>query len=471
MSVATSRQAGHTPLLSTQEMGGNFTRMESAGSTGLPSLRCPVKAKVVFLTHYIPLYQVRVLQEVTKRLSDFHILLSTPIEPNRDFRPDWTGLDVSIQRTITFRRPWRHAEAGFRDRLYVHVPYDTINQLRRIQPDVVVSHELGARSAAAAAFCRSTGTPLVLATFMSEHTEIGRGRLRHGLRRRLIRAADAITFNGPSCCRVLESLGSEPTQLFPWSYAADDRRFCSDTEVPPRDEAAVKGRLLCIGQLTERKGVDRVVEQLRCFCRSRSASLQLTLVGDGPRRNALEAIAKELESSQEGLTLRLLGNQPAEELPRLMQQHSLVMAPTLADEWLLVVNEAMHLGMPVLGSIYSQAVTTLVKNGENGWRYDPLADKPPSSRTPSADASTLDQALQSYLDTPDEELATMRHQARQTVRELTPQRSATEFCKAVEAVLGSGKNSTSPSDRNDHFGDGGRSAESDRPNATTGGDR
>ena len=45
--------------------------------------------------------------------------------------------------------------------------------------------------------------------------------------------------------------------------------------------------------------------------------------------------------------------------------------PTLADEWGLVVNEALAAGVPVLGSLYSQAVEELVRDGENGWTFRP----------------------------------------------------------------------------------------------------
>ena len=109
-----------------------------------------VDARVVFLTHYIPLYQVRVLQSIAASVRDFHILLSTPIEPNRDFAPDWSGLDVTVQDTWTVRHRWKHRadkkSVGFDDQLYVHVPYDTSSRLRALKPDVVMSLELGARS-------------------------------------------------------------------------------------------------------------------------------------------------------------------------------------------------------------------------------------------------------------------------------------------------------------------------------------
>ena len=41
--------------------------------------------------------------------------------------------------------------------------------------------------------------------------------------------------------------------------------------------------------------------------------------------------------------------------------------PTLADDWGVAVNEAMAASLPVLGSVYSQAVEELVRDGVNGW--------------------------------------------------------------------------------------------------------
>ncbi|MCC9645362.1 glycosyltransferase family 4 protein [Rhodopirellula sp. JC740] len=397
-------------------------------------------AKVVFLTHYIPLYQVRVLQEITRRIRDFQILLSTPIEPNRNFELDWSELQVQVQKTVTLRRRWRHAKAGFDDPLFVHVPYDTISQLKRLSPDVVVSHELGARSLAAARYCRRSGARLVLATFMSEHTEQGRGRMRSWARRRLLRSADAITYNGPSCRDYLLSLGARPEQLFHLPYAADDRTIAK--EIAPRDESSVRRRLLCIGQLTQRKGVLPLVQQASQFCASYNESLEITFVGDGPCRSELETLAsgqvtESIAKPDSKLSIHVLGNRPAAELPELMRQHGAIIAPTLADEWLLVTNEGMHAGMPILGSVYAQSVTTLIQDGRNGWQYDPLADESDSN---SAHAiSGLSGALQRYLAASDETIANMRVQAREDIRDYTPERSADGALQAIRSALGNRK--------------------------------
>ncbi|MCM2371226.1 glycosyltransferase family 4 protein [Rhodopirellula sp. ICT_H3.1] len=395
-----------------------------------------VNARVVFLTHYIPLYQVRVLQELTRSLAEFKVLLSTPIEPNRDFEPDWTGLDVEVQQAFTICRRWRHRDAGFEDPLYVHVPYDTNRQLSSLRPDVVFSHELGVRSLSAALYCRRSGAKLVLATFMSEHTEKGRGWLRQRARKYLISHADAITYNGPSCRRYLLALGARQEQLFYMPYAADDRNI--SPQLPTRDEHDVRRRVLCIGQLSKRKGVLPMIDQLSEFCVRSNGSLELTLVGDGPLRCSVETLASgraiENQSAPDRrLKIHVLGNQPAAQLPALMSTHGALIAPTLADEWLLVVNEAMHAGLPVIGSVYAQAVTAMVNDGRNGWQYDPLHR---SAKTHSADsAACLADVMQKYLAVDDSEVAAMRHNAFETAAAYTPQRSAAGALEAIRSVL------------------------------------
>lgn len=395
--------------------------------------------RAVFLTHYIPLYQVRVLQELTRSLAQLKILLSTPIEPNREFRPDWSGLDVDVQKTITLRRRWKHRTAGFSDPLYIHIPYDTLSQLRAWSPDVVISHELGARSIAAARYCRRSKAKLVLATFMSEHTEQGRGWLRRRVRERLVQQADAITYNGISCRNYLIKLGADKRKLFHMPYAADDRNLLAD--LPTRDEVAVRRRLICIGQLSDRKGVMQLIEQANQFCRDEGETLEITFVGDGPRRADLEQLAagegtSQSDARESRLKINVLGNQPAQRLPQLMQEHGAVIAPTLADEWLLVVNEGMHAGLPIIGSIYAQAVTTLVRDDQNGWRYDPLR----SDRQPTT--ASLAQALRKYLAADDQTIAAMRVQARQTIAPYTPAQSA---AGAVEAIASTQSGLTSSS--------------------------
>lgn len=386
----------------------------------------PLGARVVFLTHYISLYQVRVLQSIAKSVRDFRVLLSTPIEPNRDFTPDWSGLDVTVQDAWTVRRRWRHRDGGFEDPLFVHFPYDTGRRLRDLKPDVVMSLELGARSAGAASYCRRNAeAKLILCTYMSQRTEQDRGWMRSLLRKRLIRHADAVTYNGPSCRQYLVDLGVAEDRLFHLPYAADDRTVHRGPV--ERDDDDTRGRLLVVGQLSDRKGVLPFAQQLSEYCnRHPHRQIELLFAGDGPLREPIANL-----SVPPNLQLKLLGNLPPDELLVWQLRCGALIAPTLADEWMLVVNEALQSGLPVIGSIHSQAVETLVKTSHNGWTYDP------------AQRGSLDVALDKYFDVSTESLADMRHQARQSVIERTPQWAAAGAVEAIASVLGTNRPSCS----------------------------
>ena len=67
----------------------------------------------------------------------------------------------------------------------------------------------------------------------------------------------------------------------------------------------------------------------------------------------------------------MVGEQEPDALPALFAAADAFVFPTLADEWGVVVNEALAAGLPVLGSVHSQAVEELCAEGETGWIFDP----------------------------------------------------------------------------------------------------
>lgn len=381
-----------------------------------------IPARVVFLTHYIPLYQVRVFQAIARQVQDFQILLSTPIEPNREFALDWGNLNVDVQNTVTLRRRWKHRDhrsgTQFVDPLYVHVPYDTKRRLKAIDPDIVMSLELGARSLGAVRYCENSRAKSILCTYMSEHTEVARGWARGKLRRHLIGRADAITYNGPSCKNYLDGLGADPARLYRLAYAADDRTI-HHGEID-RNDAESRNRLLYVGQLSDRKGVLPMLRQVTDYCRANSGrQIEVRLAGNGGLYETIESW-----ECPENLTITLLGNVPPEQLSNEMLQCGATIAPTLADEWLLVVNEALHAGLPVIGSVYAQATTTLIQDGKNGWSYDP------------ANESSLADALDQYFAASEPQMRSMWSDCRDSIAHCTPDWAAAGAVNAIANLVG-----------------------------------
>ncbi|MCI0722608.1 MAG: glycosyltransferase family 4 protein [Acidobacteria bacterium] len=370
---------------------------------------------MALLTNFIPPYREPVIRWLLSDLGHLTVFVSTPMELDRSWGPQDVELPVSLQRTITIRRPWRHPH-GFTQHVYVHLPYDTVWRLLRFRPNVIVSAELGLRTAQAVTYRKLRPTcRLVLWATLSEHTEDGRGKLRNELRRWLLPQADAVLVNGESGARYVRRYGVREECIFRVPQAVDVSKFACEKSAKER---AGPLRLLCVGQLIERKGLVPWFRTLKQWLeRNRRARLECWLVGDGPLRGELERFP-----FPPNLTTRFPGNVPYSELPQYYTQSDVLAFPTLADEWGLVVNEALASGVPVLGSLYSQAVEELVRDGHNGWTFRP--DNP----------EEMFVALDRALNTPTDHLNEMRVAARRSVEHLTPKYMAGRILEAVRFV-------------------------------------
>jgi glycosyltransferase involved in cell wall biosynthesis len=172
--------------------------------------------------------------------------------------------------------------------------------------------------------------------------------------------------------------------------------------------------MLYVGQMIERKGAMRFLGALARYATANpNRQLQIWIAGDGPQRPTVEKTTWPAN-----LHIRLLGHVPYGNLRETYTQCGIHVFPTLSDEWGMVVNEAMAGGLPVLGSIHSQAVEELVRDGVTGWVFDPT------------DLASLDRALHRAMMTPATALDAMRSQAIDAVASITPESMANRIIEA-----------------------------------------
>jgi hypothetical protein len=337
------------------------------------------------------------------------------MEPNRHWPADWDALDVRVQRTFTWQGRWRHPH-GFSEGTYVHIPYDTLYLLKRYKPNVIVSGELGWRTIQALVYrYMFPESRLLVRATLSAITEQGRGRPREWLRHRLLACADAVMVNGRSGADYIRRFKVPEEKLF-FTPSTTDLSSFSSLPLDKSEESSY--RLLYVGRLVELKGVMPFMRTLSRWAISHPKTrIQLWLLGDGPLRPGI----KQMELPP-NVAVSFLGNVAYEDLPKIYVQAGILAFPTLADEWGMVVNEALAAGLPILGSTYSQAVEELVQDGVNGWTFRP--DRPEEMFT----------ALDRALTTPEPSLVKMRLAARNTVKRLTPDFVADRIVEAICSV-------------------------------------
>jgi glycosyltransferase involved in cell wall biosynthesis len=361
-------------------------------------------ARVALLTNFLPIYRVPLLECLAENVSELRVFLSVKMEGNRNWPVFWGQLNVVVNRSITIPRTFRNSQ-GYVDQTYTHIPTDTLPLLWGYRPDVIVSSELGVRTIMARIYkILRPSTKLIIWATLSERTEESRGALRKILRHWLLNGADAVYVNGASGSRYIRSLGYDGLiSVVP--YAADNSVFLD----PGTRQRCDTLRLLYTGQLVERKGLYPFLQHLVHWCKLHPGrSVTLSVVGSGDQLDLMKRI-----NVPPNLHVDFKGNVKFEQLPSQYHSADLYVYPTLADEWGLVVNEAMIAGLPVLGSRFSQAVEELIQDGVNGWLF-----------IPSDEQDTYD-ALERALGSNPETLDAMSRRAIETVAGIT-QRAVAE---------------------------------------------
>jgi glycosyltransferase involved in cell wall biosynthesis len=377
----------------------------------------PSDLRIVFLTNIVAPYWKSIFDALAPRYGQMRVLLSACTEPNRHWEVDWTGLDVVVQKTVTLSRRWRHPN-GFTEPAYVHLPLDTIRQLRLFGAEFVISGEMGFRTLLALIYRKlHPNSRLVVWAEIAESTEQGRGWVRDVLRRLIQKNVDGFAVPGESGVRYVRRLGTDDGKIFRVPYTTDVDRFAAYPLTRREDRART---LLYVGQLIERKGLLPFISVLSKWAAANpNRMIHFVLAGDGPLRNKLER-----ESVPSNLRLAFLGNVAYADLPKVYTEAGIFVFPTLADTWGVVVNEALASGLPVLGSICSQAVEELVEDERNGWLFRP------------ENTDEMYNAIDRSMSAPLIALNTMRRHARTTALQFTPDYVADRIDAVVTYVAG-----------------------------------
>ncbi len=184
------------------------------------------------------------------------------------------------------------------------------------------------------------------------------------------RSADVMTANSSATAEKVRQYTDREVRVVP-SPAPFDDSAGSDEET--RTPFAGNGplRLLFVGRLVERKGVEYLVRALPRILDERPAVI--TVVGEGEWRPCIEAAAREAGVEDR---VELTGYVPAERLESLYRTCDAFVLPAVVDEkgdtegLGVVLLEALLFERPVIASGVG-GIVDIVKDGETGWRVPP----------------------------------------------------------------------------------------------------
>ncbi len=395
--------------------------------------RAPLR--VALLTNILSPYRLPVYRDLAET-PGWRLRVLVGAESNPDWRRAYAGvhergnrvLDVEVVRSRSFRhREVIHRAGGGAQSVEIQLPFGALEALLRFRPDVVVSGELGARTALGALYARLARIPLVIWSYQSRAWAATAGCARRAWRRALLARADAVVGMGIQAREVLRALGVPAARLFDAPNAHDHESLTA--ALAGRDATALRAALraglgcreklaLVAGRLVAAKGIRPLLAAWRALEPELRDAWTLLFVGDGPLRPEIETAAAAGPPGE----ILCCGAVAARDMADFYGGADLLLFPSLGDPWGLVVNEALACGVPVLCSRLAGCADDLIRPGENGWCFDPL------------DADDFGRALAGALSCPDRER--MGHRAREIAKRFTPECMASGLRRAVAHAAG-----------------------------------
>jgi glycosyltransferase involved in cell wall biosynthesis len=164
--------------------------------------------------------------------------------------------------------------------------------------------------------------------------------------------------------------GTAPAPGMSWIFSTALSRSELQAIRPCLDRAlADPPRLVYVGRLSVEKGVAHLLRALASLAQVRSCPLpRLTVIGDGPDRSRLEALARELGCEQ---IVTFTGQLARERLAVELGRADLCVQPSLTEGFSKAWLDAMAHGLPVLASNVGAARAVIGDAGEHGWLVPP----------------------------------------------------------------------------------------------------
>jgi glycosyltransferase involved in cell wall biosynthesis len=271
-------------------------------------------------------------------------------------------------------------------------------KLNEIRPDVICVSGWGLQvSLAAIKWAVTRSVPIVMLSESNEFDE-ARSPIKEWIKRRLVGLCSAGLAGGSPQADYLVKLGMPREHVFVGYDVIDNEYFGALATQIRRSgiQPQVSGLeisnpyfLACarFGKKKNLSGLIRAYSRYRISVAGKAANhnsalssevssfiglWDLVIAGEGEERAEIERTIRQYEISE---YVHLVGAKGYADLPGYYANAGAFIHASTTEQWGLVVNEAMACGLPVLVSNRCGCASDLVKEGENGWTFDPTNEQ------------------------------------------------------------------------------------------------
>jgi glycosyltransferase involved in cell wall biosynthesis len=274
------------------------------------------------------------------------------------------------------------------------------DSLASVRPEVVAIPGWSDKGALVALqWCVENKVPAIL---VSESTRTDEPRVwwKEWVKKRIVALYSSALVGGERHKEYLVNLGMPEERIFTGYDAVDNVYFAQGAKEGGSRKAKIEINLpgnyfLASARFIPKKNLDTLIRAYSEYRKHASASVlrpptsdlwHLVILGDGPLRSDLSSLIADL-GLQSYVTMP--GFKQYDELPTYYGLAKAFVHASTTEQWGLVVNEAMASGLPVIVSNRCGCAPDLVKDGINGFTFDPSDKTQLMSRLAAMSALSL----------------------------------------------------------------------------------
>lgn len=314
--------------------------------------------KIAIITNIPSPYRVDLFHYMQTHFEDFsiHVIYTNRNEDNRAWNiPEEKFINTHVLESRILKIQNKL------DTRYIHLPGNVSKVLSGIMPDVVVASEYNPAALQALFWVKAHGKKFVHWTDGTLHSERNIGTVQKISRKIICSNADSCIASSTRAKEKLLAWGVPEGKIFISLLTVDISKFQKVERDP------VPGRILYVGSMIPRKGLDLLVEALPYV----DCDFELHIVGNGTE-DEIKSLKDAARKNGVLNKLTFCGFLQGEVLMEEYRKAQVFVLPTREDCFGLVLLEAMCAGVPIVASKFADGAYDTVTEGVNGYIADPF---------------------------------------------------------------------------------------------------
>lgn len=299
--------------------------------------------------------------------------------------------------------------------------------LDEINPQVIITTGWAdAEYHAAVLWAKKSKVPCSVISDSTE-TDVKRYWVLEWIKRQIIKNYSTALVAGTRSREYMEKLGM-PSDRISTAWDVVDNQYFFESSLKLKNDPVLKEKyplpdryFLCVSRYIHKKNIPYLIRNFAAFIRDMKHDRPfLVLLGTGEFQ---EEINRIIDSEGINNYIYQFGFIQYDEIPYFYSSALALILPSRADQWGLVVNEAMASGLPVVVSEKCGCSDDLVENHKNGFLFNPGM------------AGELKEALNEFLSLDDEKIKSMKQYSLDKIKDYSLNNFSDGLHKAIYEAI------------------------------------